>query len=224
MSEKPEEVKGEVVPVEPSKPDGSGSGLDFSKDQVQLIKRQICTPKNREATGDELALFIGQAKRTGLDPFSRQIYAVFRWDSRVGGEKMTIQASIDGLRLIAERSGQYLGQEGPFWRDEESDWSDVWLKSSPPLAAKVVVRRLVGGHVSETPAVAHWSEYVVTDKGGKPSRMWAEKSALMLAKCAESLALRKAFPNDMSGLYTAEEMGRADVRVPSRAEVMEKAA
>jgi phage recombination protein Bet len=187
------------------------SVVDFTDGQVDLIKRTICKPKDRDATDDELALFVGQAKRTGLDPFDRQIYAVFRWDGREKREKMQIQASIDGLRLIAERSGHYVGQVGPYWCGENAEWREIWPKSlGYPVAAKVIVRKLIGGHVAETPAVAHWDEYVVTNRDGSVSRMWGEKSALMLAKCAEALALRKAFPNDMSGIYVAEEMGRAD--------------
>jgi phage recombination protein Bet len=195
---------------------GSASTLArsaFTGEQVDLIKRTILHGK-RPATDDELALFIGQCERTGLDPFAKQIYGIYRWDSQTRAEKLGIQASIDGLRLVAERTGTYLGQDGPWWADENGQWTDVWLKKTHPSAAKVVVRKVVGGHVSETPAVAHWDEYVVLKKDGNPSSMWATKGALMLAKCCEALALRKAFPQELSGLYTSEEMGQADAPAP----------
>lgn len=181
--------------------------VDFTPEQIGLVKRTICKPKGRDATNDELALFVGQCKRTGLDPFARQIYAVFR-KSR-GQEQMTIQVGIDGLRLIAERSGHYLGQIGPLWCGQDGQWRETWIDQRPPVAAKVIVRKAIGQHIAETPAVAHWTEYIPM-YDGKPQGLWTDKPALMLAKCAEALALRKAFPNDLSGLYTDAEMDRAD--------------
>lgn len=181
-------------------------GRHFTDEQVELVKRQICKPKDRQATDDELALFLGQCERTGLDPFSRQIYAVYRHDNRLGDEKLTIQTSIDGLRLIAERTGQYLGQDGPWWCGENGEWRDTWFATTPPLAARVVVKKLIAERVAETPAVAHFQEYAVVGAG---AQMWESKPALMVAKCAEALALRKAFPQELSGLYTADEMGAA---------------
>lgn len=189
--------------------------VTFSPPQIELLKRTICRPKNREATNDELALFVGQCKRTGLDPFSQQIYAIFRKDGRTGDERMTVQTAIDGFRLIAERTGKYLGKAGTYWCSTDAKWREVWLETERPAAAKVVVRKLVDGHIAESPAVAHWSEYVDNN-----SPMWRSMPANQIAKCAEALALRQAFPNDLSGIYTSDEMAQADAQ-PLAATVVE---
>jgi phage recombination protein Bet len=181
--------------------------VSFTDQQVALLKRTICRPKNREATKDELALFVGQCKRTGLDPFAKQIYAIFRWSKREKDEVMTIQTAIDGFRLIAERTGCYLGKSAAYWCGPDGVWKDVWISGEHPVAAKVVVRKVIVDQVSDSPAVAHWSEYA---DGESP--MWKSMPANQLAKCAEALALRQAFPNDLSGLYTIDEMARADRR------------
>ena len=179
----------------------------FTPEKIALIKRTIADG----ATDDELALFIAQCQRTGLDPFSRQIYAIQRqvFDPKLNRKvsRMVTQVSIDGLRLIAERSGIYAGQMGPFWCDPSGEWTEVWSSPVYPFAAKVGILRK---DFSEPLfSVAYWSEYCPM-YDGKPGTMWSRFPTLMLAKCAEALALRRAFPQDLSDLFTSDEVIHLD--------------
>jgi phage recombination protein Bet len=162
----------------------------WTPDQVQLISSTIAPG----CTNDELRLFAYACQRTGLDPFSKQIYAIKR------GGKMTIQAGIDGLRAIAERTGQLDGSQTE-WCGEEGDWRDVWLAAKPPAAAKTTIWRKGSQHPFV--GVARFADY----NGGQG--LWSKMPAAMIAKCSEALALRKAFPADMSGVYTTDEMDQA---------------
>lgn len=187
----------------------------FDRERVELMKRTYC----KGASNDELALFINTCMKLNLSPEARQIFAVKRYDSTLRREVMSLQISIDGLRLVAERTGKYAGQIGPFWTDgstqtnpktgaQEYVWYDAWIGDEFPVACKVGVIRK--GFQEPVWGVARWKSYVQTKRDGTPNAMWGKMSDVMIAKCAESLALRKAFPNDLSGIYTDVEMEQAE--------------
>lgn len=177
--------------------------VKYNQDQLQLIKDTYA----KGATDSEFKLFVQIAERKGLDIFSRQVHLVKRWDSKLGREAMEPQTGIDGYRLMAERTQKYEGQLGPFWCGKDGEWKDVWLSNEPPAAAKVGT--LKAGFREPLWAVALYKEYVQTKKDGTPTQMWSKMAANQLAKCAEALSLRKGFPSELAGIYTAEEMAQA---------------
>jgi phage recombination protein Bet len=191
----------------------------WDREQLDVIKTLICPG----ASDAELALFGQVCSKTGLDPFSRQIYGLMRSQrQQVNGEwktveKLSIQTSIDGFRLIAERSGKYGGQVGPQWCGQDGVWRDVWLDHEYPAAARVGVIRT--DWREPLYAVARWDSFVQTYKDRQTRQdvvgtMWQRMPDVMLAKVAESLALRRAFPAELSGLYTSEEMQQAENSAP----------
>jgi phage recombination protein Bet len=166
----------------------NGVALDFSNQQLEMIQHSVMPGANAL----EFDLFLNLCKAKRLDPLTKQIYAV-----KVGGKWQTF-ASIDGLRVIAERSGNYGGQTEPYWCGPDGEWKEVWLSDDPPSAAKVGVWKR--GYAHPTWGVATFKSY-----GKGKGNNWSSMPDVMLLKCAEALALRKAFPDDLSALYVREE-------------------
>lgn len=156
--------------------------------KMDLITRTVAAGANP----DELQLFFHQARRTGLDPLARQIYFVKRQG------KGTIQVGIDGYRLIAHRSGECGGID-------DSELGPP-TEQGYPSSARVTVWRIVQGQRCPFTATARWIEYYPGDAQGF---QWKKMPAVMLSKCAEAQALRKAFPAELSGVYVDAEMDQA---------------
>ena len=168
-----------------------GAITTWTPEQTALISSTIAP----NCTADELKLFAYACQRTGLDPFSRQIYAIKR------SNKLTIMSSIDGLRSIAERTGQLDGSSTE-WCGDDGIWSDVWLGNKPPAAAKTTIWRK--GSTHPFVGTALYRDY------NAGQGMWNKMPAAMIAKCSEALALRKSFPHNLSGLYSVDEMEQAE--------------
>ena len=157
---------------------------------------------NTPRPDEDFLLFLYVCKRTGLDPLTKQIYPVYRWDSRQGKDAMVIQAGIDGIRLIAQRSGEYAGQD-------DAIFEPIDEATKTPRKASVTVYKIVKGVKVGFTGTARWSEYAQFKKDGSLMGMWGKMPYNQLAKCAESLALRKGFPNELSGIYSEEEMAQS---------------
>lgn len=155
----------------------------YTREQVDLIKDTVC----KGASDDELDLFLYTCKRTGLDPFMKQIYSIQR------GKTRTTQTAIDGFRAIAERTGKYApGDEPKFTYDKEGNL----------ISATAYVKKLTAdGTWHVVPATIYWKEFVNT-----ASNFHRVMPHVMAAKTAEAHALRKAFPLEFSGIYASEEM------------------
>lgn len=162
--------------------------------ELEQVKKTLCP----DATKEELVLFAKYCQKTGLDPFSQQIYLI----KRKG--KPSFQTGIDGYRVIAERTEKYAGND-----DYEFDEEFQNGKGNHPKYAKSTVYRLIEGERVPFSATARWNEYKQV-YNGELGNMWAKFPSIMLGKCAEALALRKAFPNALSGVYTKEEMSQSD--------------
>lgn len=152
--------------------------------------------------------FFHAVRTSGLDPLMRQIYCIGRLSK--GRVDWSIQTSIDGFRVIAERTEKYSGQSAPEWLTSSGEWTPVFIKGvhgDHPLAARILIYRSDWDHPAV--GIATWDEYVQTKRDGTPTAMWLKMGPTMIAKCAEALGFRKGFPQNLSGLYTGDEMAQA---------------
>jgi phage recombination protein Bet len=168
-------------------------GLTFSEAELKVLRE-----KYARLTDAEFEAFLAAAHRYRLNPLANQIYARLQEKTEKNPRSVTYMAQIDGYRLLADRTGYYAGNDDPVYDDESK---------KQPGRATVTVYKLVNDQRVSFSASARWSEYC---PAGNAGFMWHKMPFLMLGKCAEALALRKAFPAELSGLYIVEEFDQAD--------------
>ena len=189
---------------------------------IALIRRTVAA----DTTDDEFNVFINMCARLGLDPLRRQAYALVYSKDNAKRRKMSIIVGIDGFRAVAARTGCYRPDDDePKYELDESQKGPA----NPLGLVKATVKIFQHSHGAWFPVsgTAYWSEFapikeewVENDEGkrrptGKkaPEGKWATMPRLMLAKCAEAQALRKAWPDDFSNVYAPEEMDQAQVEL-----------
>lgn len=194
----------------------SSSAADWTDEERAVIEAAglVFTHAYGERKGEKelapravIARFQHTCARTGLDPLARQIYCIARFGS--DGLEWSTQTGIDGFRVVAERSKQYAGQAPAEWLTDAGEWVDVFVKKlhgDYPLAARIKVYRHDWDDDKPAVGIATWDEYAQTKRNGDLTAMWAQRGPGQLAKCAEALAMRKAFPQDLSGVYTDDEL------------------
>ena len=183
---------------------------ELKKEEIELIKAEIC----KGATDAELKLFLHRCKKANLDPLSKQIYSLPPYGKSSG---RTTLIGIDGQRSVGHRSGLVAGVESATFKADKSE-----VSASNPLgliSAKVIIKKVIPktGGIGEFEGEVYWDDLAPV-YNGKLSRMWAKMPRNQLAKCAESAAWRKAFPEELGGLYTQEEMDQAQA-APTAIEV-----
>ena len=197
--------------------DTTTAALALHEGQTYWDARQLAALQQlgiREVTKADLQMFLHYCQRTGLDPFSRQIYLIAR--NTRDGVRQTIQVGIDGFRVIArraaDRDGVTLSYGPTIWYDRNGKDYPVWVKDDEyPAAAAVIVYR----DGKPFPGVARFESFAQRNKAGELMGLWPSKGDHMIAKCAEAQALRKAFPHDLAGIITDDE-APAQSRQPRR--------
>lgn len=180
---------------------------EISTEQVDILRKTLFKGFN----DDEMKFSLAVCQRTGLDPFVKQIYFTKRKNRTTGEETIVITTGIDGFRLTANRSNAYAGSDEAKYKQAAGN--------KFPDEATVTVYKIVQGIKCAFTATARWIEYFPQNE--KDQFMWRKMPFTMLAKCAEALALRKAFPVELSNIYAHEEMAQASsdkVLVPTKAD------
>jgi phage recombination protein Bet len=182
----------------------------LSVDDLALLKEVI----NQDLSDAELRFFGQVCRRLNLDPFKGQVVAIKRNDRHLGRKKLVIQTTIAAFRAIAQRSGNYVGREGPYWCGTNKKFTPVWLDSKRPAAARCgVVSIAPDGQRAVSWATVSWAEFAPASEDSNTAGLWFSKPAHMLGKCAEAAVLRVVWPEELGLLVIEEEMDQAGPRL-----------
>lgn len=213
-----------VVAMQPQR------AMEFEGKQLDLIRRTVAADTNQM----EFDLFMEATRRIGLDPFRKHIYAVVYSKNNEKKRKMSIITGIDGFRAVAARNGNYRPDENEAEIEYSEEAKDPETNKLGIIKATVTAWKAdAGGNWHPVKAVAYWDEYApltenwsYDEQKGKDApngtfklgAMWKKMPRVMITKCAEGLAIRKGWPEDLSGVYSPEEMAQADAADKSASE------
>lgn len=170
-----------------------------TEEDLATLKNHVCADLDEQ----EFKLFLYVCRARGLNPLLRQIYAVKYPGWGNNPPKVSHITSIEGFLLIAERTGEYEGHELEMLYDKKGN----------AIARCTVFRR---GRRPTMVECDYWEFCQTTrdKKGGDvPVKMWRKMPKWMLGKVALARALDRAFPEELGGLYTSDEMPPAQPEV-----------
>lgn len=167
------------------------------------------------AKDESICMALSYCKSMKLDPLLKPGHLVPMSVKDKDGKYVQRDVFMPGIalyRILAARSGNYAGMSEPeFGPDIEETFIDKFgnnHKVKYPEWCKLVVKKMLNGILIEFTAKEYWKEnYATMGKDSScPNSMWEKRPYGQLAKCAEAQALRKAFPESLGGMVTAEEM------------------
>jgi len=172
---------------------GNGGALvptaQWTQEQVDLIKR-TCVPSGEAPPNDAFAVFLHVCKQTGLDPMLREAWLISRRAKDARGNWVNTwqtMAGRDGYLAAAHRTGELRGITTRVYPEDAS---------KPPTHATCIVHR--AGWTAPVEVTVAFREYA------SQGPLWQGKPRTMIAKVAESHALRRAF--SLHGTYSPEEL------------------
>ncbi len=154
---------------------------------------------------EEFDVFLEICRQRSINPWLRRVIPKVE-KGQSGEREIVYVTAVEHLRLIAERTGRYAGQEAPQWCGDDGHWMEFWPHKHAPAGARVGVLKVGFGKACW--GVVRFDELAQFDERGELQEHWAKMPAGQLAKCAEVAALRKAFPEECGGLYVREELQR----------------
>lgn len=183
-------------------------GGQMVKISPSLVKKYLVNG-NGQVTDQEVMMFLSLCKFQKLNPFLKEAYLI-----KYGTQPATIVTGKEAFMKRAMRNPNYAGQEAGvvIVTDEtgvmENRVGTIVLEGETLVGgwAKVYVK----GWTQPLMVTVSFEEYCLK-KDGKPASNWAVKPATMIRKVALVQALREAFPEDLGGMYTAEESGEAEM-------------
>ena len=189
------------------------NGVALTDADIQTLVDANIIPKGTPKA--QVSVFARTCSERNLSPFSKQIYLMKRETKQ--GTRYNTQTSIDGFRSIAERTNKYAGSDDYTFDEGIAEYQMIKDKRMKPTTATATVHKILPNQqIFPIKATVRWEEYY---PGGNQGFMWDKMPFLMLGKCAEALALRKAFPEQLGSIYINEEMQQAETVIETPTEI-----
>lgn len=180
------------------------AGGEDIKLNPRIVRQYLVSGRAEHVSDEECVLFMAVCKAQKLNPWLKEAYLIkyqrdnpaafvtSRWTYQ---RRADSHPQYDGNKagvVVADASGNLIYNEGAIYAPGQKligGWAEVYRKDRG-VASKVSV--LV-------------DEYIQTTKDGSPNRFWKSKPATMIRKVALAQALREAFPQEYSGMYSEDE-------------------